>query len=75
MIYDCFMLFNELKVMELRLSELEETVDRFVVVEAPVTHADLPKSLAFAKNRSRFARWNDRVVHVVVLEKRFVIVR
>jgi len=60
------MLFNELDVLELRFSELEETVDRFVVVEAPVTHAGLPKSLAFAENRHRFSRWNDRVVHVVV---------
>jgi beta-1,4-mannosyl-glycoprotein beta-1,4-N-acetylglucosaminyltransferase len=66
MIYDCFMLFNELDVLELRFSELEEAVDRFVVVEAPVTHAGLPKSLAFAENRHRFSRWNDRVVHVVV---------
>ena len=41
----------------------EETVDRFVVVEAPVTHSGLPKRLAFAENRQRFARWNDRVVH------------
>jgi len=66
MIYDCFMLFNELEILELRLSELEETVDRFLVVEAPVTHAGLPKSLTFAENRDRFARWNDRVMRVVV---------
>jgi beta-1,4-mannosyl-glycoprotein beta-1,4-N-acetylglucosaminyltransferase len=62
------MLFNELDVLELRFSELEGTVDRFVVVEAPVTHAGLPKPLAFAENRERFTRWNDRVVHVVVTD-------
>ena len=66
MIDDCVMLFNELDVLELRFSELEGTVDRFVVVEATTTHAGNPKPLFFAENRDRFARWNDRVVHVVV---------
>jgi hypothetical protein len=58
--------FNELDVLELRFSELEDVVDRFVVVEATVTHAGLPKRLAFAENRHRFAHWKDRVVHVIV---------
>jgi beta-1,4-mannosyl-glycoprotein beta-1,4-N-acetylglucosaminyltransferase len=66
MIYDCVMLFNELDLLELRFSELEEVVDRFVVVESPVTHAGRAKRLAFAENRQRFDRWNGRVVHVVV---------
>jgi beta-1,4-mannosyl-glycoprotein beta-1,4-N-acetylglucosaminyltransferase len=66
MIHDCVMLFNELDLLELRFSELEAVVDRFVVAEAPVTHAGRPKRLAFSENRQRFARWSDRVVHVIV---------
>jgi len=44
MIYDCFMLFNELEVLELRLNELHPVVDRFVLVEATM------------KTRGRLAR-------------------
>jgi hypothetical protein len=65
-IYDCFPFFNELDLLEIRLMELESVVDRFVLAEAPVTHSGRPKPLYFAENRDRFARWRDRIVHVVV---------
>jgi len=66
MIYDCVILFNELDLLELRFSELESVVDRFVIVEAPVTFSGRQKRLAFAENRERFRRWQDRIIHVVV---------
>ena len=63
-VYDCFMFNNELDVLELRLTELEDVVDRFVLVEAAEAHSGLPKPLHFEANRNRFARWLDRIVHV-----------
>lgn len=32
MIYDCFPFFDELDVLEIRLKELADVVDRFVIV-------------------------------------------
>ncbi len=65
MIVDCFTFFNELDILELRLSVLEGVVDRFVLCEAPFTFRGDPKPLVYAQNKERFARWNDRIVHLV----------
>ena len=66
MIYDCFTFFNELDLLEIRLNVLKDVVDKFVLVEARETHAGSPKPLWFAENRSRYAAFADRIVHLVV---------
>lgn len=66
MVYDCFTFFNELDVLEIRLSELYDVVDRFVLVEATHTHKGDPKPLYFAENRQRFRAWADKIIHIVV---------
>ncbi len=66
MLYDCVILFNELDLLELRFEELASVVDRFVVVESPVTFSGSPKPLLFAENRTRFERFASRIIHVVV---------
>jgi beta-1,4-mannosyl-glycoprotein beta-1,4-N-acetylglucosaminyltransferase len=66
MIYDTFMFFNELELLELRLNELAGVVDRFVLVEATRTFTNKPKPLYFAENRARFAAFADKIIHVVV---------
>jgi len=65
-IYDCFPFHNELDILEIRLHELDGVADRFVLAEAPLTHSGKPKPLHFAENRARFAKFLDRIVHVVV---------
>jgi hypothetical protein len=64
-IVDCFTFFNELDILELRLSILEGVVDRFVLCEAPFTFRGVPKPLVYAENAARFERWKDRIVHLV----------
>ncbi len=66
MIYDCFSFFNELDVLEIRLNTLDKVVDKFILAESPLTHTGNPKPLYFAENKERFAKFNDRIVHVVV---------
>ena len=66
MIYDCVIFFNELVLLEMRFRELENVVDRFVVVEAPITFSGRAKPLIFSENRRRFERWRERIIHVVV---------
>ncbi len=65
MIYDCFTFFNELELLELRLHELADVVDKVVLVEATKTHSNQPKPLCFQENRSRFAEFNDKIIHIV----------
>jgi hypothetical protein len=65
MIFDCFTFYNELDVLEIRLTLLEGIVDRFVLCEAPFTFRGKPKPLWYAENASRFARWHDKIVHLV----------
>lgn len=63
-VYDCFMFFNELDLLEIRLNELKDVVDYFVLCESPTTHSGKPKPLYYAENKERFAAFNDRIIHV-----------
>ena len=65
-VYDCFMFYNELDLLELRLGELDGVVDRFVLVEATRTHRGNLKPLFYADNRERYRQFSDKIIHVVV---------
>lgn len=65
MIFDCFTFYNELDILEMRLTLLDDAVDRFVLCEAPFTFRGTPKPLLFAENAARFARWQHKIVHLV----------
>lgn len=66
MIYDCFTFYNELDLLEIRLNVLNGVVDKFVICEATKTHAGNDKELFFAKNKERFARFADKIIHIAV---------
>lgn len=66
MLVDTFMFYNELDILELRLTVLDRCVDRFVLVESEVNHAGGPKELFFQKNKERFAKWLPKIEHVIV---------
>ena len=42
-IIDCFIFYNELDMLELRLTELNDIVDYFVLVECTKTHSNSDK--------------------------------
>ncbi len=65
-VFDCFMFFNELDLLEIRLHQHASVVSRFVLAEATHTHTGRPKPLYFHENRSRFAPFLDRITHIVV---------
>lgn len=65
-VYDCIPLFNELDLLELRLNELNSVVDRFIIVEATLTHGGQPKPLNFDLNKERFAKFLHKISYVVV---------
>jgi hypothetical protein len=58
--------FNELDLLEARLSEMARAVDHFVVIEARHTFRGEPKALYFEQNRELYKRWSTQIDHVVV---------
>lgn len=61
------MLFDELDILECRLTELQDIPNlKHVIVEAEVAHRGYPKPLYFMENRERFAPWKDRIIPVIV---------
>jgi hypothetical protein len=65
-IYDCFPFFNELDVLEIRLQELWDTVDVFVITESNLSHSGKPKEYIFENNKERFAQWMSKIRHIKV---------
>lgn len=63
MIVDCFTFFNEFDVLEVRLNSLAPYVDRFVLLEAPVTQRGTSKPLFYADNKERFSKFN--ITHII----------
>lgn len=65
-IYDCFPFYRELDLLELRLEELYDHVDHFVLVEADTTYTSRPKPFLFEENKSRYTKYLDKIIHVKV---------
>lgn len=65
-IYDCFTFFNELDLLEIRLNELNDSVDYFVIVEANKTHTGIPKEYIFEKNKKKFKKFLPKIIYVKI---------
>lgn len=65
-VYDCFMFFNELDIVELRFEELYDSVDYFIISESNVTHAGNPKPYTFLDNWNRFKKYHHKIRHIKV---------
>ena len=66
MVYDCFLFFNELDILDLRLHVLSEEVDYFVIGEATTTFSGEKKPLYYLKNQKLFKEFEDRIIHVTI---------
>ena len=66
-VYDCFMFFNELDLLEIRLNTLAPHVHKFVLVESPYTFSGKEKPLYYEKNKNdpRFAGFKDKITHII----------
>lgn len=65
-VYDCFLFFNEFDLLKIRLREMAEHVDKFVIVEAAETFRGDPKPLYFAENAQLFDEYKGKIIHVAV---------
>jgi beta-1,4-mannosyl-glycoprotein beta-1,4-N-acetylglucosaminyltransferase len=61
-VYDCFMFFNEFDLLKIRLEELWEAVDFFILVEGSHTHTGEPKPFYFQENRAAFEKYGAKLI-------------
>lgn len=56
---------TELLLLECRLTELYDSVDNFIIVEATVDHMANPKPLGYLENECQFKAWADKIIYIV----------
>jgi|LakMenE01Jun11ns_1017448.scaffolds.fasta_scaffold9956812_4 beta-1,4-mannosyl-glycoprotein beta-1,4-N-acetylglucosaminyltransferase len=66
MIIDCFTFFNELDLLEIRLEELNNSVDYFVLVEANKTQSLNDKIYYFEENKEKYNKFLHKIIHVKI---------
>lgn len=67
-VFDCFMFFNELSMLRLRLRIHSPVVDFFIISESTLTHAGKPKPMYFWDHRDEFKEWWDRIIYIQVTD-------
>ena len=63
-IFDCFMFFNELELLELRLMTLNSIVDHFVIVEVGMTFTGKKKEFYFENNKKYFKKYLNKIIYI-----------
>ena len=64
-LFDCCTFFTEIEILEIRMRELYDVVDGFVVVEATHTHAGQPKALVLHDQCKRLRPYLDKMIYLV----------
>lgn len=64
MIYDCFMFFNENDLLEIRINQHWNYVDKFFILEAGETHSGLKKPFNF--DHQRFEKYRSKIVYKTI---------
>jgi len=65
-VYDLFLVNSELDWLEIRLNELKDHVDYFVILESPKTFTNLPKPLIVQENWAKFKQFSDQIIYHVL---------
>lgn len=68
-VYDCFLFFNELDILTIRLHEMAPHVDQFVLVESVETFRGNPKPLYYLENKERYKEFENKIIHVILDER------
>lgn len=62
-IYDSFIFYNELDLLEIRLNVLNDKVDYFILGEASQCFNGQMKPFYFEENKKRYEKFNDKIIH------------
>jgi len=65
-VYDCFTFFNELDVLEIRLQEMWDVTDYFVIAESNMSHSGKTKDYILLDNWNRFKPYADKIRRIDV---------
>lgn len=65
-VYDCFLFFNEIDVLKIRLNELNDLVDYFVIVESKTTFSGNEKPSYYLENKNQFSDFHKKIIHVLI---------
>ncbi|WP_422720633.1 hypothetical protein [Flavobacterium sp.] len=65
-IFDCFTYFNEQDMLRIRLEELGDVVDYFVVVEASQTFTGISKPFYFDNLPGWINKWKEKIIRVKI---------
>lgn len=65
-IYDIFTYNGEADILEIRLNILYDSVDQFIIVEAPTTFSGKPKLLYFKEQEGRFSPFLSKIKYFVI---------
>lgn len=63
-VYDCFPMNSELDMLEVRLSEMDDVVDYFVIVESKVSYTNHPKPLYYKAAADSFRQFAAKIIYV-----------
>lgn len=64
-IYNGFIFFNEFDMLDIRLAELYDVVDYFILVEARTTHRGVEKPPYFNRRKKEYEQYNEKIIHVI----------
>jgi beta-1,4-mannosyl-glycoprotein beta-1,4-N-acetylglucosaminyltransferase len=67
-VYDAIIFSVELDLLEIRIHELYDVVDTFIIVESNVTFSGEPKPLVFQENMERFHFAQDKIAYQAVTD-------
>ena len=63
-IIDCFLFYNELDMLEFRLTELNEYVDYFILLDSDFDFAGNKKDSIYELNKDRFNPWKEKIIRI-----------
>jgi len=69
MIFDCFLFFQEIDILQIRLDYLYDLVDKFIIVEAGESFTGKKKEFIFEKNINIFEKYIDKIFYYKIYDR------
>jgi hypothetical protein len=69
MVYEFFYLHDEIDWLPVKLREMEGVVDKVIIIECPYDLKHRKKPLVYEENKAKFAKYADKIIHVIAEDK------
>jgi beta-1,4-mannosyl-glycoprotein beta-1,4-N-acetylglucosaminyltransferase len=64
-IYDCFLFFNEVDLLYIRLKTLYNIVDKFIIVDSTKTHqGEIRKHMYYEQYKDKYSEFQDKIIYI-----------